>query len=104
MPLPGVLDLPADDRAAALVEQRAGIPAQQQLRHQVLEHRAAPRHERGATVDVGDQASEVEPVMLGHVAFGDGDEAGQPRFRRQQIVERGVQAAGAVCVGEAIAD
>ena len=30
--------------------------------------------------DIGDQASEVEPVMLGDVAFGDRDEARQPRF------------------------
>ncbi len=87
-PLLAVLDLPAHAGAAALVEQRAGIRAQQQLRHQVLEHRAAPRHQRGAAVDVGDQASEMEPVMLRHVALGDGDETGEPRFRRQQVVER----------------
>ena len=42
--------------------------------------------------------------MLGDVAFGDRDEAGEPRFRRQQIVERGVQTARALRVGEAIAD
>ena len=47
---------------------------------------------------------EVEPVMLGHVAFGDRDETGQPRLRRQEIVERAVQAPRAVCIGEAVAD
>ena len=42
--------------------------------------------------------------MLRDFTFGDGDEACEPRFRSQQIVERAVQPARAVCVGEAIAD
>ena len=92
-PLPAVFDLPAHARAAALVEQRAGIAAHQQQRHQVLEHRAAPRHQRGAAIDVGHQAAEVEPVVLRDVALGDRDEAGQPRFRGQQVVERAVERA-----------
>ena len=86
-----VFDLPPDARAAALIEQRAGKAAHQQQRHQVLEHRAAPRHQRRAAVDVRHEASEMEPVVLRHVAFGDGDEAGQPRLRRQQVVERAVE-------------
>ena len=43
-------------------------------------------------------------MVLRHVAFGDRDEAGEPRFRREQVVERGVEPARAVGVGEAIAD
>ena len=62
--LAAVLDLPPHAGAAALIEQRAGKAAHQQQRHQVLEHRAAPRHQRGAAVDVGHQPSQVEPVML----------------------------------------
>ncbi len=46
----------------------------------------------------------MEPVVLRHVALGDGDEAGEPRFRRQQIVERAVGAARTVGVGEPVAD
>ena len=46
----------------------------------------------------------MEPVPLRHVAAGDGDEAGQPRLGGEQVVERGVEHAGTVGVGEAIAD
>ena len=101
---PPVLDLSRRARPAALIEQRAGEAAHQQQRHQVLEHRAAPRHQRGSTVHARDQAPEVEPVVLRHVALGDGDEAGESRFRRQQIVERAVRAAGTIGVREPVAD
>ena len=99
-----VLDLPANAGATTLIEQRAWIAAQQQLRHQVLEHRSAPRHEGGSTVDARHQASEMEPVMLRDVAFCDRDETREPRFRCQQVVERCVETARAVGVGETIAD
>ena len=102
--LPTVLDLASDAGAAALVEQRAGEVPHQQLRHQVLEHRAAPGHQRRAAVHVGDEASEVKPVVLRDVALGNGDEAGQPRFRRQQIVEGGVESSRTLGVGEAVPD
>ena len=42
--------------------------------------------------------------MLRHVALGDGDEAGEARFRRQQVVEGAVQTARAFCVREPVAD
>ena len=90
-----VLDLPARRSRGSSDRAACREAAHQQQRHQVLEHRAAPRHQRRAAVDVGDQPSEMEPVMLRHVALGDGDEAGQPRFRRQQVVERAVEPARA---------
>ena len=80
------------------------MAAQHQQRHQVLEHRAAPRHQRGAALDAHQRAREPEPVLLRHLAPGDGDEAGEPGFRRQQVVVRGVEAARPLGVGEPEAD
>ena len=88
-----VVDLPPHRHAARLVEQRVGIAAHHQQRHQVLEQRRAPRQQHRRAAHARDQPAEVEPVHLGHVALGDGDEAGQPRLRRQQVVERRVEAA-----------
>ena len=46
----------------------------------------------------------MEPMLLRHVPFGDGDEARQPRFRRQQIVVRAIGAPWAIGVGQAVSD
>ena len=99
-----VLDLAPDADAAALVQQGAREAAHQQQRHQVLEHRPAPRHQGRAAVDVRHQAPEVKPVMLWDVALGDRDKARQARFRREQVVECRVEPAGTVRVGEAVPD
>ncbi len=55
-------------------------------------------------MDARDQPTQVEPVRLGELAARDGDEAREPRLRGQEIVVGDVQAAGALGVGEAIAD
>ena len=39
-----------------------------------------------SSIDVGDEASEVKPVMLRHVALGNRDKACEPRFRSEEIV------------------
>ena len=46
----------------------------------------------------------MEPVVLRDVAFGDGDEARQPRFRGEQIVEGRVEPPRALRVRETVAD
>ena len=46
----------------------------------------------------------MEPVGLGHVALGDGEKAGQPRFGGEQVVVRRIAASRPLVVGEAIAD
>ena len=102
--LAAVLDLSEHTGTAALIQQRAGERAHQQQRHQVLEHRPAPGHQRGAAVDARDQTAEVEPVMLRHVAFGDGDEARQTRFGCEQVVERVVESTRTFCIRESIPD
>ena len=73
---------------------------QHQRWHQVLEHRARPR----AQADLGrgglERPAERGPVAGRHVALGDGPQAGQPRFRRQQVVVAGVE----LLLGNAPAD
>src|SRR6185503_442249 len=99
-----VLDVTPHAGAAALVEQRPRKAAHQQLGHQILEHGAAPRHQRRAAVDVGHKASKVKPVMLRHVALRNGDETGQPRLRCQQIVKRAVESSWSVCISQPVSD
>jgi hypothetical protein len=46
----------------------------------------------------------MEPVVLGHVALGDGEVARHPGLRREEIIVGGVVASGPLRVGQAIAD
>ena len=43
-------------------------------------------------------------MTLGHVALGDGDEAGEARFGGEQVVERRIEPRAAELIGEAVAD
>ena len=97
--LPAVLDLASHGAAAGLVEQRARERSHQQRRHQVLEHRGAPRQQRGHALDAHDQPTEMKPMPLRHVALGDGDEAGQARLGCQQVVVRAIEPPRAVRIG-----
>ena len=99
-----VIDLPPDRHPAGFIEQCFGKAAHHEQRHQVLEHRGAPRQQHRRSMHGADQPAEMEPVQFGHVALGDGDEAGQPRLGREQIVERVIHARRGGAVGEAIAD
>ena len=104
VPLRGVLGLAAHGHAAGLVEERPGVALHQQQRHQVLEGGAAPRQERRPAVDTRDQATQVKPVRLGQLPARDGDEAGEPRLRGQQVVVGVVEAARSLGVRQAEAD
>ena len=42
--------------------------------------------------------------MLGDIAFGDREKARETRFRRQQVVKRGIHPAGSVRACETVAD
>ena len=79
---------------ARLIEQRERPRRHHEQRHEVLEHRAAPRHERRRSVGHGERSAETEPVLHVGVALRDGDEARQPRLRREEIVERVVERSG----------
>ncbi len=75
-----VANLVGDSHAARLVEQRLRITSHHQQRHQIFEHRRAPREERRDARHAGDRTAEPEPVRFRKVALGDGDEAREPRF------------------------
>src|SRR4029079_8849383 len=61
-----------------------------------------PRHEGGVAVGARQGASEVEPVVDRYVVLGDGDEAGKPCLRGEQVIVRRIErvAAGDVPDGE----
>ena len=84
--LRAVFDLPLDDQPVGLLD--AGCPPApaSPARHQVFEHRARPGDQRRAVVDGRHRPAQPEPVARRRVALGDGDEAGQPRLRGQQVV------------------
>ena len=46
----------------------------------------------------------MEPVVLRNVTLDDRHETGEPRFQRQQVVERGIQASRSVGVSETVAN
>src|SRR5687768_10057337 len=46
----------------------------------------------------------MEPMHLGHVTLGDGDEARETRFRSEQVIERSVHARRAHRVAKPVAD
>ena len=87
------LDLAAHRQPVGLVEQASGRRPHDQRWHQVFEHRTRPGHERRAVVDRRHGAAEAEPLARRHIAFGDGDKTGQPRFRGEQVVAIGVERA-----------
>ena len=57
-----------------------------------------PLHESSVRwpADAADRTAEMQPVLVGHVALGDGDEAREPRLRREQVVVVVVRARPAV--------
>ncbi len=69
-------DLDLDGGRARPTHQAGRRLPQEQPRHQVLEHRAAPGQERGGAVHAGERPAELQPVLLRDVTFRDGDETG----------------------------
>ncbi len=84
--LPSVLDLARDGALAGLLQQRVLVAGQEQPRHEVLEHRAAPRDQADVATMTRKQAAQSEPVFLGHLALRDEQETRQAGFRCQQVV------------------
>ena len=87
-----VQDLGFHRMPGRLVEQGIRVAGHDQLGHQVLEHRAAPRQQCRVSVDLGQQAAQREPALLRQLPLRDRHEAAQACFRRKQVVEPVVQA------------
>ena len=80
------IDLALHDLLVRLLQQAASRRAHDQGRHQILEHRSGPGHQRGATLDGGDGAAKPKPLTRRDIALGNRHEDGQPRLGRQKIV------------------
>ena len=102
--LPAVLDLAAHHALVGRVEQRLRKGFHEEYRHQVLEHRCAPRQQRGCAGHAHGRPAQPEPMPLRHVAARDGKEARQARFRGEQVVVRRIEPARLFGVGQPVAD
>ena len=80
------LDLMTYGIVVCLVQQAAARLLHDECRHQVFEHRSRPRCEHGVLRAAGESTTELEPVGARHIAFRDGDQAGKPGFRCQQVI------------------
>ena len=78
---------------AGVIKQGVFIVGHDQQRHQIFEHRAAPRNQDRLAPRGDEQTAHREPMVLRNLPQSDGDVAAQARFRGQQIIEAGVTAA-----------
>src|SRR5215213_3891473 len=67
LPLTTVADLPVYCSLMSLAQQRRGECPQNESRHEVLEHAAAPRYERARSTSDGERPPEPEPVVYRYV-------------------------------------
>ena len=86
-----VAALAGDDRPIALMHEAVDGVAHHQAGHQIFEHRAGPRKQRDAAVDFDQPPPQARPQHRMHVALGDGEHAGHPRFGREQVVAAAVK-------------
>ena len=95
-----VLDLAPDRRLAGLVEQGVVVARHDDERHQVLEHRAAPRQQDRLPRRGRQQAPEREPALLRQVPLRDRHEGAEARLRGEKVVVARV----ATAIGDVVAD
>ncbi len=84
-------DLLHERRTASLAQHAAVGLGHEQRGHEVLEHRARPRAQHSMPPVGKQRTAKRGPVLDGHIALGDGQEAGAARLGGQQVVERRVQ-------------
>ncbi len=84
--LPPILDLSLHRGHIRLIEQRVLVGRHHQERHEVLEHRAAPRQQDRLSAGRGEQPPQREPAFLRQLALRNGDEIAQSRLRCEQVV------------------
>jgi len=85
-PAPAVGNLVIHGGGRALVQQGPGIGAHEQRGHQVLEHGGAPGQQRTGAVDLGERPGQVHPMAAGHLALGEGHQAGDAGLGCEQVV------------------
>ena len=79
--------LDVEAKARTLVEQAVPAQRQEELRHEIFEHRARPAGHAAVAVLGHEGAGELAPVPPRHVAARHGEIAREPRLAREQVVE-----------------
>ena len=85
------LALDLDGGVEGARDQRVGIAAHPERRHQVFKNGARPGKEHGAVEGDGVIAGQLEPALLGDVSFGDRQEGRDAGLGGEHVVGRGVQ-------------
>ena len=93
--------LRADGEAVGLVHQGVLVGGQEDERHEVLEHRAVPRGHPLVALILHERLVETEPMLVGRVALGDGEERGEARLGGEVVVVVGQQGVGTGVVADA---
>ena len=75
-----------DGTDVGLLQRAAKWLFKHQRGHQVLEHRTRPRAQRSQVAVAEKGPAKRTPVLHRHVAFGNGNQAGQTRLAGQQVV------------------
>ena len=84
--LAAVFDLARNRCLAGRLQQGVLVTRHDQPRHEIFEHRAAPRNQTHIAAMTGQQTSEREPVLLRYLSLRNKQETGQARFGCQHVV------------------
>ena len=79
-------DLHVDRGNASATDEAVLALPHEERRHEVLEHGPAPREQRPQSIEAAEGAAKMEPVLLGHLALRDGEEAREPGLRGEEVI------------------
>ncbi|MNK94206.1 hypothetical protein D3C87_1143990 [compost metagenome] len=98
--LVAILDLGAHGRLTGLLQQSMRVGRHDEPRHQVFEHRAAPRQQHRAARGAAELPAQGKPRFLRELALRDSHEAAKAGLGGQKVV----QALVAPALGQVVAD
>ena len=78
--------LGADGETVGLIHQRVFVGGQEDERHKVFEQSAVPRRHALVALVLHQRLVEAEPMLVGGVALGDGEEGSQARLAGEVVV------------------
>ena len=87
--------------AVGFVHEGVLVGGKENQRHEVFEHRSVPRGHAFVSFVLHEGLVEAEPVFVGGVALGDGEEGGQAGLGGEVVVVVGEEGVGAVVVADA---
>ena len=87
----GKRDLLSKGHRPCIVQHTAFGFFQHHTGHEVLKHRPRPRAQTRGRPERIEHAPQCSPVRHRHIAFGNGQQTGQPRLGGKQVIEAGVE-------------